>query len=306
MQRPGIVKVKTSALWNKPDALNKKDVAGGHGSPAAFLITLPKKLADKIKAQNPKDPIGRAFLLSKDPKKELEHVELDVNAGIDLLGMHFDSRTDHARKFGDLVQSSKPAAPFMLMCEGADSIRIIARGCGHAFELKGEVDDRDVADLDDDQHEQKRTKPLKAGEIKERDLQVKIARGLKGRRTLQPHQIKETILEKFHAIEAGSENEFYLERSAIFGCVEFEGRLLCIHHPHLRFFTFVSFNSFAGQPEQAIKEEVSKLCNYLSNGDRKGFYELRHVGFSCIILFSHRKTQRFLSFISSSNSSLRL
>ena len=37
--------------------------------------------------------------------------------------------------------------------------------------------------------------------------------------------------------------------------------------------------TFAGQPEQAIKEEVSKLCNYMSNGDRKGFYELKHVCF---------------------------
>jgi hypothetical protein len=235
MQHPGIVKVKSSSLWNKPEALNRKDVAGGHGSPAAFLITLPKKLADKIKAQNPKDPIGRAFLLSKDPKKELEHVDLDINAGIDLLGIHFDARTDNAAKH-QLVQSSKPAAPFMLMNEGADSIRIIARGCGHAFELKGDLNEREVAELDDDQHEQKRTKPLKAGEIKERDLQVKIARGLKGRRTLQPHQIKETILEKFHAIEAGSENEFYLERSAIFGCEEFEGRLLRIYRQSLRCF----------------------------------------------------------------------
>jgi hypothetical protein len=231
MQRPVIVKaVKPSALWNKPNALNRKDVAGGHGSPAAFLITLPKDLADKVKARNPKDPIGRAVLLPRDPKKELEHVELDIHAGIDLLGQHYDARKDNVRKDRDLVQSSRPAAPFLVMNEGADTIRIIARGCGHFFELKNEAEERNFADLDDEQHEQKRTKPLKAGEIKERDQQVKIARGLKGRRTLPSHQIKEIILEKFHNIDIGSENEFYLERSAIFGCVEFEGRFLLIHH----------------------------------------------------------------------------
>lgn len=276
MQRPGIVKaVKPPAQWIKPDALNRKDIAGGHGSPAAFLITLPKRLADLVKKSNPKDQLGRVFLLPKDPKKEIEHVELDINAGIDLLGQHYDAKKDNLKKDGDLVPSSKPAAPFMLMNEGADSIRIMARGCGHAFELKEMSYQRDFAELDGNLHEQKRTQPLKAGDIKERDLQVKIARGLKGRRTLQSYEIKEHILEKFHAIDTGSENEFYLERSAIFGCREFEGSRFSI-----KFLPCFSFTrSFAGQPEQAIKEEVSKLCNYMSNGDRKGFYELKHVCF---------------------------
>jgi hypothetical protein len=231
MQKPGIVKaVKPPAQWIRPSALSRKDVAGGHGSPAAFLITLPKFLADEVKKSNPKDQIGRVFLLPKDPKKELEHVELDTNAGIELLGRHYDSRKESIEKIRDLF--SKPAAPFMLMNEGADSIRIIARGCGHAIEIKDSTIRSDISELDDSMHEQYRTQPLKAGEIKERDQQVKIARGLKGRRTLLSHQIKEFILEKFHAIEVGSENEFYLERSAIFNCVEFEGReeLLCTSH----------------------------------------------------------------------------
>jgi hypothetical protein len=113
----------------------------------------------------------------------------------------------------------------MLMNEGPDSIRIMARGCGHSYELKDRSKQNDEADLDESQHEQKRTKPMKAGDIKERDQQVKIARGLKGRRTLPPHQIREHILEKFHAIDVGSPFEFYLERSAIFGCEFFEGIL---------------------------------------------------------------------------------
>jgi hypothetical protein len=240
MQRPGIVKAfKPPAQWIKPDALNRKDVAGGHGSPAAFLITLPKSLADLVKRSNPKDQIGRVFMLSKDSKKELEHVELDINAGIDLLGRHYDAKKDNLKKQGELVPSSKPAAPFMLMNEGADSIRIMARGCGHAFELKEMAYQRDFAELDDNLHEQKRTQPLKAGDIKERDLQVKTARGLKGRRTLQSYQIKELILEKFHAIESGSENGFYLERSAIFGCEEFEG---C--HSSVKILPYFSFTPY--------------------------------------------------------------
>jgi len=240
MQRPGIVKaVKPPAQWIKPDALNRKDVAGGHGSPAAFLITLPKKLADLVKKSNPKDQLGRVFLLPKDSKKEIEHVELDINAGIDLLGQHFDAKN---LKY-TLVPSSKPAAPFMLMNEGTDSIRIMARGCGHSFELKTMGDERDFAALDDNLHEQKRTQPLKAGDIKERDLQVKIARGLKGRRTLQSYEIKEHILEKFHAIDTGSENEFYLERSAIFGCREFEGsRFSIMFLPCSSFTPFLQVN----------------------------------------------------------------
>jgi hypothetical protein len=241
MQKPGILKaVKPPAQWNRPSALSRKDVAGGHGSPAAFLITLPKSLADAIKKSNPKDHIGRVFLMPKDPKKELDNVELDINAGIDLLGRHYDSRRDNLRKSGELF--SKPSAPFMLMNEGADSIRIMARGCGHAFELKEQANQADISELDDSMHEQKRTQPLKAGEIKERDQQVKIARGLKGRRTLLSHQIKEKILEKFHAIEAGSENEFYLERSAIFNCEEFEGG--CCSALHTFWSTCLSLHSF--------------------------------------------------------------
>jgi hypothetical protein len=225
MQKPGVVKaVRPPAQWNRPSVLSRKDVAGGHGSPAAFLITLPKKLADDIKKSNPKDHIGRVFLLPKDPKKELEHVELDTNAGIDLLGQHFDSKKGNLRRSGDLF--SKPASPFMLMNEGPDSIRIIARGCGHAFELKSPEHVIEISELDESLHEFEKTKPLKAGEIKERDQQVKVARGLKGRRTLMSHQIKEIILTKFHDIEVGSENEFYLERSAIFNCIEFEGKTL--------------------------------------------------------------------------------
>ena len=215
--------------WNKPDALNRKEVQGGHGSPAAFLITLPKSLADMVKKEgssNPSQPIGRMFMLPKDSKKELEFVEVDVNSGIELLGQLYDAKKESSKTSGDLMQSSHPAAPFLLMKEGPDAMRIMARGCGHSFELMQQAHQLFDSTLDEKQHETRLTKPLKAGDIKDRDHAVKIARGLKGRRTLQTFQIKDLILDKFHRIEPGSENEFYLERSAIFGCVEFEGRVL--------------------------------------------------------------------------------
>ena len=272
--------------WNKPDALNRKEVQGGHGSPAAFLITLPKEIADKVKEMgslNPSKPIGRVFMLPKDPKKELEFVEVDINSGIELLGEHYDAKKENIKQ--SLMQSTKPAAPFLLMKEGPDAMRIMARGCGHAFEVKKQANDQSVSTLDEGQHQARLTQPLKAGEIKDRDHAVKIARGLKGRRTLQSHEIKDHILEKFHALAPGSENEYYLERSAIFGCEEFEGRVPLRHFPPRLSTSSCSSLCpfFEGQPEQAIKEEVSKLCNYMSNGDRKGFYELKKVRFFCTI-----------------------
>ena len=264
--------------WSKPDALSRKEVQGGHGSPAAFLITLPKSVADMVKKEgslNPSKPIGRMFMLPKDSKQELEYVEVDISSGIELLEQHFSKEY--------LIQSSHPAAPFLLMKEGPDAMRIMARGCGHSFELMQQAHQVFDSTLDERQHETTRTRPMKQSQIKERDHAVKIARGLKGRRTLQSFQIKDLILDKFHRIQPGSGNEFYLERSAIFGCIEFEGR--CLRHcPPLPSASNSSFApSFSGQPEQAIKEEVSKLCNYMSNGDRKGFYELRKVRFFCMI-----------------------
>jgi hypothetical protein len=92
---------------------------------------------------------------------------------------------------------------------------------------------------------------------------------------LHSYLIKETILEKFHNIDVGSDHEFHFECSAIFGCVEFEGM-------RIRDRTVFSFNHLL-QPVQAIKEEVSKLRKYMSNLDRKGFYELKLVCYSFVI-----------------------
>jgi len=100
--------------------------------------------------------------------------------------------------------------------------------------------------------------PLKAGDMEERDLQVKIARGLKGRRTLQrPMRSRNTSWRNFTPSTPDQEYEFYLERSAILWLQGVERLFLAFSIKFLPCFSFT--RSFAGQPEQAIKEKLRTL-----------------------------------------------